>query len=200
MSAERKARRGAKELGLCLIVGIIAFSLGCSADDIMGPGSTGMPGDVPEDGPDRSQDINILADPDGMAVLSDEGDDEGRGTAVLVSADEGGIVSWGRFSLEFPPGALSEDTVISVDQPNPHLIMCELQPHGLQFNVPVTLRIDYGGSVAEDEEASMPALGVYWYNQGTGCWEGVGDNLDAEGDKMEAQLEHFSKYTAGWGG
>lgn len=180
-----------KKLGLAVLASILAFTLGCSADDIMGPGITSGQIDEP------SGDFEILSDPTGKDIDPIQGVSPKDGSA-LIKADVGGVVSCGRFQVEIPAGALSEDTEINIIKPDPELVMCELEPHGIQFNKPVTLRIDYSGTVAADGDGSMAALGVYWFNEDTGTWELVGKDIDSGADIMEAQLEHFSGYSGGW--
>lgn len=197
MPAVRRTRRGGKELWLGLLVCVLAFSLGCSADDIMGPSSGSLLAEEVGSGSSDGGNFAILADPlGGIEQCADDAVAEGSG---LIRAEEGGVVSLGRFRLEIPAGALSEDTFIEISRPDPHLVMCELEPHGIQFNLPVTLQIDYGGTTVEDCEESIPALGVYWFDEVSGDWQLVGDELDTVGDKIEAQLGHFSKYASGWG-
>ena len=194
MSNQRKRNGTAKKLGLGILASILAFTLGCSADDIMGPGDASGPAVGPGDG------FAILADPHGKDTDPIQGASPIKGGAALIKADVGGVVSWGRFRVDIPAGALSEDTEIKISRPNPQLVMCELEPHGIQFNKPVTLRIDYSGTYAADKEASMPSLGVYWYNEDSGTWEVIGLQVSARSNKVEASLEHFSDYAAGWQG
>jgi hypothetical protein len=185
--------RVAKKVGVGLVGCLLAFTLGCSADDIMGPGSSA----VPETGSAETTTFALLPDPCGVVDCTVEGEGGSEGTSSLVSASDGGVVSWGRFRLEIPAGALSEDTVIEISRPDPGFVMCELKPHGLQFNEPVTLQIDYSGTAAEADEASMPAFGVYWFDEATNEWTMVGDDIDEGADKMQAELAHFSKYGSG---
>jgi hypothetical protein len=186
-----KQRKGwvAKKLGLGVLASILAFTLGCSADNIVGPGDVSGPQEIPGQ-------VEILAEEHGKDIEPIHGVSP-RGGATLIRADVGGVVSWGRFQVEIPAGALSEDTEIKISRPDPGLVMCELEPHGIQFNKPVTLQINYGGTIAADREASMPSLGVYWLNEDTGEWEMVGRSVDVGANRMEAQLEHFSKYGSG---
>jgi hypothetical protein len=172
---------------------LLALTLGCSADDIMGPG----PGTAPDGGSTHGTTFALLPDPAGMADDAVQGEIVPGGATALVSAEDGGVVSYGRFRLEIPAGALSEDTVIEISRPDPGFVMCELEPHGLQFNKPVTLQIDYSGTAAEADEASLPAFGVYWFDEASGQWMMVGDSIDPGADKMEAELAHFSKYGSG---
>ena len=198
VSARKAISAGERKLGLGILAVVLALTLGCSSDDIMGPGSVALTGDIPGDGSGRDASFAILADPDGMAEQLVQGEGALDGASTLVTADKGGVVAWGRFRLEIPAGALSEDTVIEISRPDRHVVRCELGPHGLQFNKPVTLQINYEGTSADGSEDAMPALGVYWFNEDAGRWELVGKSVDSGADKMEAELEHFSDYTAGW--
>lgn len=192
-----KHRRGSavlRKLGLGILASILAFTLGCSADDIMGPGDVS----VPEIGPGSG--VEILAEPNAKDIDPVQGVSfSGHGSA-LIQADVGGVVSWGRFSVDIPAGALSEDTEISISRPNSQLVMCELEPHGIQFNKPVKLQINYGGTYADDKETGLASFGIYWLNDSTGIWEMVGQKVDAQSNKVEADLEHFSGYATAWEG
>jgi hypothetical protein len=174
----------------------LTFMLGCSADNIMGPGSVS----TPADGSDGGSYFSIVPDPQGKSNLNVQGASLVKGTATLVSAKKGGAVSLGRFTLEIPPGALDADTHIKISVPDPSMVVCELEPHGLQFNKQVTLTVNYGGTVAEQLESSKSTLGVYWYNEATGRWQLVGKGLDPDRNLTQAKLEHFSKYGGGWTG
>jgi len=59
----------------------------------------------------------------------------------VVSAAEGGTVSNGYFSLYFPPGALVEDTEITIEMPRYPEAVVRLGPHGIQFLKEVTLSL-----------------------------------------------------------
>lgn len=195
MSRQRKRERSGRGLGISLLAVALTFGLGCSTDNLMGPGSVGTPADGSYDGGSY---FSIVPDPQGKLSLATQQAKPDEGVSVLVNAKDGGVVSFGRFTLEIPPGALDANTRIGISVPDPSLVMCELEPHGLQFNRPVTLTIDYGGTEAERLEASSLTLGVYWYNEATGRWELVGRSMDTDRNLTEAELEHFSKYSGGW--
>jgi hypothetical protein len=169
--------------------------MGCSTDNIMGPVSAATPADG---GSEAGSHFSLIPDPSGRLSLDVQGAKPGKGTSVLVSADKGGVVSLGRFTVEIPPGALNADTKIEISVTDPTLVMCELEPHGIQFNKPVTLTINYGGTQAEQMESSSQTLGVHWYNETAGRWQMVGRYIDTDRNLLEAELEHFSGYAAGW--
>lgn len=108
---------------------------------------------------------------------------------VLVSAAAGGRVTMGRYSLEFPPGALAQDTPITIRQADPAAMILELKPHGIQFSRPVILSARIGGLTAPGARS----VGVAWMNPETGLWEVVGET-GASASVASAGLWHFSDY------
>lgn len=116
----------------------------------------------------------------------------GRGPAisVLVSAEKGGTVRLGRYELDFPAGALTEDTEISIRQSSATTMTLELGPHGIQFEKPVTLSFKTEG-IAIDEASTV--LGVQWFNEATTAWEPIAE-ASIGSVKVSAELQHFSEY------
>lgn len=105
----------------------------------------------------------------------------------LVSAAEGGVVTNGYYSLYFPPGALDEDTQITIDMPRYPEAVVELGPHGIQFNEPVTLSLS-----VDRVESLADSYDVYWFNEDTALWENIGGYMAAGAACVN--LEHFSGY------
>lgn len=112
-------------------------------------------------------------------------------SSALIPAATGGQVRYGRYTLTVPPGALAQDTIISVSDPGNGYVMCDLEPHGLQFNVPVRLQVDLTGvNVGPYSDWS-----VFWYNPTSGGWE---DQHGVFGpNTLTADLHHFSRYAGG---
>ena len=105
----------------------------------------------------------------------------------VVSAAEGGTVTNGYFTLYFPPGALEEDTEITVEMPRYPEAVVRLGPHGIQFLKEVTLSLPLGVVETEAEDYK-----VVWFNDETETWEDIGGHyIDGT---ISAQLEHFSGY------
>jgi len=105
----------------------------------------------------------------------------------IVTAADGGVVSNGYFSLYFPPGALVEDTEITIEMPQYPEAVVRLGPHGIQFLKEVILSLPLGVVETEAEEFT-----VLWYNEETGLWEDIGGYI--ENGEIKAGLEHFSEY------
>jgi hypothetical protein len=106
----------------------------------------------------------------------------------LVSAAEGGVVSNEYYSVYFPPGALEEDTEITIEMPQYPLAIVRLGPHGITFKKEVTLSLPLG--VVETEASEFD---VVWYNESTQLWEDIGGYCD--GTRIIASLSHFSDYS-----
>ncbi len=105
----------------------------------------------------------------------------------LISAADGGTVSNGYFTLNFPPGALEEDTEITIEMPRYPEAVVRLGPHGIQFLKEVTLSLPLG--VVETEADDYMTI---WFNEDVGLWEDIGGYVDD--GKIKADLEHFSEY------
>jgi hypothetical protein len=118
---------------------------------------------------------------------------DGPGYAtVLVKADQGGKVAYGRYQVTLPAGALSADTYITVRDPESDFVSCELEPHGIQFLVPVELQIDLHGL----HYSPYTDWSIYWL-VGEDQWQNQGGTF--ENEKVRASLRHFSEYAPGRG-
>jgi hypothetical protein len=105
----------------------------------------------------------------------------------------------GRCWLHFSSGALNQNAIITLDWESTGFLEggAEFNPHGLQFNEPVTLWISYKdadlGDVAEEN------LKIWYFNEDTGMWELIGDVVDTEHKVVGGLLHHFSRYAIGGG-
>jgi hypothetical protein len=117
--------------------------------------------------------------------------------SAIVSAQFGGTVSNGRVTLEFPAGALDQDTEISIEMLNDGTLGVELSPHGTLFNKPVTMSMDLRGTTAEGR-SDMTA--VYYWNDSTGEYE-VQEKISSDDENLDKSLlHHFSRFHDGMGG
>jgi hypothetical protein len=105
----------------------------------------------------------------------------------MISAKDGGTISNGYFSLYFPPGALEEDTEISIDMPYYPLAVVRCSPHGIKFNKAVILSLPL--DVIESDASDFRVL---WHNDDTDLWEDIGGYI--EDDVIIVSLMHFSEY------
>jgi hypothetical protein len=103
--------------------------------------------------------------------------------SAMISAKDGGVVSNGYYSVYFAPGALQEDTEISIEMPEFPKAIVRLSPHGIQFDAPVILSLALELS---------DQWNVLWLNEGSGLWESIGGYV--EDGAVKAELKHFSEY------
>ncbi|HRA66585.1 MAG TPA: hypothetical protein PL187_11230, partial [Caldilinea sp.] len=113
-----------------------------------------------------------------------------------IEAARGGAIQVGISKLDIPPGALAQDTVISVGEPisgvtmvDDGMLMVLLEPSGLSFSQPATLTIHYGDTGQYVEEL----LRVVAYNEQNGEWEPQQILVqDKQQNTVAVQTEHFS--------
>ncbi len=133
--------------------------------------------------------VRLLSTPEGSIIPSDSGDRSivMGASSKMISAEEGGVVSNGYFSVHFPPGALVEDTEITIEMPEYPSAVVRLSPHGIYFRKEVTLSLP-----TELIESENPNYRVLWFNEEAGVWEDMGGYV--EGGYVNVGLEHFSDY------
>jgi len=103
---------------------------------------------------------------------------------------EGGSVRMLDFEVVIPPGALERRTRIAirlpVDPKHSTHAYAEFEPHGLQFRKPVTLRVPYSGTTADQ----LPASVLWWSGS---AWESYSSTVLPDG-RLETTTSHFSTY------
>jgi hypothetical protein len=114
----------------------------------------------------------------------------------LIETAKGGDVQVGRFKVKIPKNALAEDTFITVRDPANGYLMCELEPHGIEFLVPVELEMNVSDLALGD----YTDWTIFWLNQESGYWEDQGASFSLLHDKLTADLMHFSRYAGGRAG
>lgn len=171
-----------KTFALLACLALLTSAFGCNSDSPM----------LPDLGSDQ-----IVHDPSFIRILSTPKSTQyvctSEPTSSVISAEYGGIVSNGWITLEFPPGALNEDTEISIDMPDPNQLMVDLSPHGIQFNKPVTLTLKLEGT---DAEGRAGVTGLIWLNEDMDWWEYMEDAGNDDGNHSKHYLYHFSKYAS----
>ena len=117
----------------------------------------------------------------------------GKPRGALVSAEAGGKVTNGRVTLEFPPGALDEDTYITMEMVDKSQLIIEFGPHGLIFEKPVTITWKLTGTVRDGLAKSTV---IKWHNPTTNARENIYNFPASSPNSISGLLEHFSKYDA----
>ena len=113
-------------------------------------------------------------------------------TTVLINADRGGTVVYGRYQVTLLAQALAADTYITVRDADNEFVSCELEPHGIQFLVPVELQIDLRGL----QYLPFTDWSIYWLAAEDQWQDQGGTFVDS---KVRANLWHFSEYAPGRG-
>ncbi len=133
-----------------------------------------------------------VEDPTFAMLLSASEDSEvlmrSSAASAVISAANGGVISNGYFTLTFAPGALEQDTEITIEMPEFPAAMVRLEPHGIQFKADVILSLPID-LVEAGEEIDHDIL---WHNELTGLWESIGSFI--EDGNVKSKLEHFSEY------
>jgi hypothetical protein len=115
---------------------------------------------------------------------------------AFILAAQGGTVVLGANSIHFPPNALAEDTLISITraaESTPYVLIFDLYPHGIQFQKPVTLTLEMGRrGIMAHNQFSLPQ--IYWYNEDSSQWQGIGGRADYGRRVIVTDLNHFSRY------
>ncbi len=170
--------RDKKALRILLVISSLSVlaALGCGTYSPVAPSNSSMPG---------------VENPAFATLLpASKGSDAAMRSDVasaMISAKDGGTVSNGYYSVFFAPGALKEDTEISIEMPEFPKAIVRLSPHGIQFDAPVILSLDL--AMAADMSSSWDVL---WLNDVSGLWESIGGYV--EDGALKAELKHFSEY------
>lgn len=116
----------------------------------------------------------------------------GNVRGALVSATYGGTVTNGRVTLEFPAGALDEDTYVTMEMVDRSNLVVEFGPHGLVFNKPVTITWKLNGTARENRAENTK---IKWRNPDTNGLEDIYYNFPADNpNRVRGLIEHFSEY------
>ncbi|RKX31914.1 MAG: hypothetical protein DRP46_02285 [Candidatus Zixiibacteriota bacterium] len=111
---------------------------------------------------------------------------------VIVSADQGGVVSLFDVELSFPPKALNNDTLISISIPDMFVFANNFGTDGLVFNVPVHAKMSYRD--ADLSGVDEDRIKMAWYNDASDHWDIIDCELDTVDKTVTAYITHFSAY------
>ena len=176
MSRSRHTKTFALLPCLALLFAAVGCNEGSMVTPVDGPGGVGIESDF----------YGILSAPDDPALL-----DAGKVYGSKVSASLGGTVSNSRVTLEFPAGALDEDTYITMMMVDKDNLVVEFGPHGLVFNKPVTITWKLVGT---NKEGRAESTVIKWRNPETGQLEEIANLPVDHPNCVMGLLEHFSDY------
>ncbi len=92
--------------------------------------------------------------------------------------------------LDFPVGAVSAFTTVTMELDSNGYLIVDCGPEGTEFGAPVELRLNLEGTNAEGR-ADACAVG-YWDPE-RGAWQVLPTQVEDE-NTIKADLEHFSRY------
>ena len=176
-----KGRTKANKILTAITFLTVLAAMGCGTNSPVSPTQD----NIPMPGVENPQFVRILPASEGSdrAVYGSAS----TSAAQVVSAEEGGVVTNGIYSLYFPPGAVNEDTEITIEMPQYPYAVVRLGPHGIQFNKEVIMSLDV--SMIDSDATEFRVL---WYNEDAGVWEDIDGYM--EDGAVKAKLEHFSDY------
>src|SRR5687768_6524243 len=144
-----------------------------------------------------SVEVQIIALPDSTAI----GTPDGKLVSKEIGPAGGKIVSEdGRVELNFPEGALSANTTISIQPivnliPNGNGKAYRFEPSGIQFNKPVQIIFHY---TDEEAETCPPELKFMALQDDKGKWEYMGySDWDSTTKSLKGFISHFSAFLDG---
>ena len=179
-------RHTLKSFALLACLTLLLATIGCEDGSVL----------APVDGPGGA-----MIEPDFIGIASAPSDpalfSQVKTKASLISAESGGTISNERVTLDFSPGALDEDTYITMTMVDKSNLVVEFSPEGIHFNEPVIMTMKLEGTVAE-EKGNVAV--IKWYNPSTDTWDAIENIPTNHPNKAMAVLEHFSKYGAEVGG
>lgn len=115
-----------------------------------------------------------------------------------LGAGQAAAISGSRYSLRFYEGSTTSDALITIQERDPGSLDVQLGQHGLEFDNPVALGINFAGTNADPDspnyDGSVPAF--YWFNPKTDTWDEMSGYTN---DKkwFIVRLTHFSRYALG---
>jgi hypothetical protein len=113
--------------------------------------------------------------------------------AAEIIGPQGGTIKVGEHQLVIPAGALTEEELIVAEAPTSSLVDVSFSPHGLQFVKSARLTLSYKGCVRPTSNDFMVA-----YIQGGQILE-LPPSVDRkDDDKVDAEIDHFSRYALAW--
>ncbi|HYW13165.1 MAG TPA: hypothetical protein VE871_14490 [Longimicrobium sp.] len=114
-----------------------------------------------------------------------------RTASKRIIASQGGFVELNGFRVDIPAGALPADTTVTINLPTDNVLgkrlIADFEPHGVQFNTPVTLTFPLTGVLM----LGGPVEVARWEN---GAWTSLGGSVNLLGTKLTGQTPHFSTY------
>lgn len=125
-----------------------------------------------------------------LLVRKREEAENGVSTALIGPA--GGVLTHALHRVIVPAGALRDTVTLTFSMPVSDTLMFELGPDGIQFNLPVTVVLDYDHACRNGIDPETFYASVF--NPTTAAWDSVSSAVDVLNDDVIAETPHFSRY------
>lgn len=99
--------------------------------------------------------------------------------------------------IVIPANAVDQDVLITFSWESTDLLVAQFSPHGITFDEPVRLELSYKD--ADLTGVNEDGLKIYYYNEDTGVWELIGDEVDKTKKIVVGYTNHFSRYAVAFG-
>lgn len=113
-------------------------------------------------------------------------------TEAVIPAATGGQLVLFDVILEVPAGAVSNDTLFTIDIPDINVFYNEFGTNGLVFDVPVKITMSYRD--ADLSGVNVSTIRIGWFNRSTGLFEDVVCDIDYDTQTVVGYVDHFSAY------
>lgn len=111
-----------------------------------------------------------------------------------IKVEEAGV----EVEVEFPEGALKKEQRISVILPKGEYAQVRFEPHGLQFDKPVSVELEIEDTEAAGDAALLSGLQVAYFGDAsvlTGVVKALEIlNVEVDDEKIRFGISHFSGY------
>ncbi len=111
---------------------------------------------------------------------------------AVISSANGGELFLVDVNLSIPAGAVSNDTLFSINIPDLNVFYNEFGTDGLVFDKPVTVTMSYRD--ADMSGVTESTIRLAWYDERSSVWHAVDCTVDFVNKTVTGQLSHFSAY------
>ena len=112
---------------------------------------------------------------------------------AAIIGPAGGSIKVGEHELVIPRNALAREELIVAEAPTSPLVDVTFAPHGLEFLTSAQLTLSYKGCIRPTSTEFLIA-----YIQGNQVLELPPSVDDKADDKVDADIDHFSRYAVAW--
>lgn len=111
----------------------------------------------------------------------------------MIKANTGGTLYLGEFKFYVPPGALANDTMISITMTNDKYIQMDFGPDGTQFDPPAVMTVSYATANLQNFKPSN--LSISWFDTTQNKWINIGGTVNQSTMTVSVPVTHFTEYS-----